>query len=79
MKTISFSNIDGFMRKCSSLLECFCSGLQTRGLRNLVARNERLYHGTDSIPAGGVALPFILVQVLDILILQFICVQEFLL
>jgi len=35
---------------------------QTRGLRNLVARNERLYHGTDSIPAGGVALPFILVQ-----------------
>ena len=61
------------------LASMFSSGLQTRGLRNLVARNERLYHGTDSIPAGGVALPFILVQVLDNPILHFICVQEFLL
>ncbi|CAM6038590.1 unnamed protein product [Sphagnum compactum] len=32
------------------------------GLQNLVSRNERLYHGTNSVPAGGVALPFILVQ-----------------
>jgi hypothetical protein len=33
------------------------------GLRNLVMRNERLYHGNNSVPPGGVALPFILVQV----------------
>jgi tetrahydromethanopterin S-methyltransferase subunit F len=33
------------------------------GLENLVSRNERLYHGTNSVPAGGVTLPFILVQV----------------
>ncbi len=33
------------------------------GLQNLVSRNERLYQGTNSVPAGGVALPFILVQV----------------
>jgi transcription factor Dp-1 len=32
------------------------------GLENLVSRNERLYHGTNSVPAGGVTLPFILVQ-----------------
>jgi len=35
---------------------------QMTGLQNLVSRNERLYHGTNSVPAGGVALPFILVQ-----------------
>jgi transcription factor Dp-1 len=36
---------------------------QMTGLENLVSRNERLYHGTNSVPAGGVTLPFILVQV----------------
>ncbi|KAH9532189.1 hypothetical protein CY35_19G077200 [Sphagnum magellanicum] len=35
---------------------------QMTGLENLVSRNERLYHGTNSVPAGGVTLPFILVQ-----------------
>jgi hypothetical protein len=33
------------------------------GLQNLVSHNERLYQGTNSVPAGGSALPFILVQV----------------
>jgi tetrahydromethanopterin S-methyltransferase subunit F len=33
------------------------------GLRNLVSRNERLSQGNNSVPHGGVALPFILVQV----------------
>ncbi|CAK9865292.1 unnamed protein product [Sphagnum jensenii] len=32
------------------------------GLQNLVSHNERLYQGTNSVPAGGSALPFILVQ-----------------
>jgi hypothetical protein len=31
-------------------------------LQNLVQRNEQLY-GSDDAPSGGVALPFILVQV----------------
>lgn len=32
------------------------------GLQNLVQRNEQLY-GSGNSPSGGVALPFILVQV----------------
>lgn len=35
---------------------------QYNGLKNLIQRNERLY-GTENAPSGGVALPFILVQV----------------
>ncbi len=37
--------------------------MEDTGLQNLVSHNERLYHGTNSVPAGGAALPFILVQV----------------
>eukprot|EP00250_Pteridium_aquilinum_P010741 c19603_g1_i1 orf=251-1156(+) len=32
------------------------------GIHNLIERNERLFQGTGSVPANGVALPFILVQ-----------------
>lgn len=32
------------------------------GLQNLIQRNEQLY-GSGNTPSGGVALPFILVQV----------------
>ena len=32
------------------------------GLQNLIQRNEQLY-GSGNAPSGGVALPFILVQV----------------
>ncbi|BBN05314.1 transcription factor Dp-1 [Marchantia polymorpha subsp. ruderalis] len=35
---------------------------QIVGLQNLVDRNERMYHIKGHVPAGGVALPFILVQ-----------------
>ncbi|XP_024524747.1 transcription factor-like protein DPB isoform X4 [Selaginella moellendorffii] len=35
---------------------------QIVGIQNLIHRNERMYNGTGNFPAGGVALPFILVQ-----------------
>eukprot|EP00250_Pteridium_aquilinum_P010742 c19603_g1_i2 orf=251-1225(+) len=35
---------------------------QMVGIHNLIERNERLFQGTGSVPANGVALPFILVQ-----------------
>lgn len=36
--------------------------LQYVGLQNLIERNKQLY-GSGNAPSGGVALPFILVQV----------------
>lgn len=39
-----------------------CILLQYVGLENLIQRNEKLY-GSGNAPSGGVALPFILVQV----------------
>lgn len=35
---------------------------QIVGIQNLIERNESLFQGTGSVPANGVALPFILVQ-----------------
>lgn len=36
--------------------------LKYEGLQNLIQRNQQLYSSVDA-PSGGVALPFILVQV----------------
>ncbi|URE00575.1 Transcription factor DP [Musa troglodytarum] len=41
--------------------ECFVTFSQFIGLQSLVQRNEQL-HGSEHVPSGGVALPFILVQ-----------------
>lgn len=39
-----------------------CLFIKFVGLQNLIQRNERLY-SSGNAPSGGVALPFILVQV----------------
>jgi transcription factor Dp-1 len=44
------------------------------GLQNLVQRNEQLYCSGDA-PSGGVALPFILVQVKNGFLLFIYCLQ----
>lgn len=49
--------------------------LQYVGLQNLVQRNKQLY-GSGNAPSGGVALPFILVQVeLSGFLLKFSCMH----
>lgn len=45
-----------------SMLTFFSSFIKYIGLQNLIQRNEQLY-GSGNAPSGGVALPFILVQV----------------
>jgi hypothetical protein len=43
----------------------FVSNSKIVGIQNLIQRNESLFQGTGSVPANGVALPFILVQVIE--------------
>jgi hypothetical protein len=47
---------------------CFFWHIKYVGLQNLIQRNEQLY-GSGNTPSGGVALPFILVQVNTFLVL----------
>jgi hypothetical protein len=41
----------------------FSFSMKYVSLQNLLQRNEQLYGSGDDAPSGGVALPFILVQV----------------
>lgn len=78
--SLAGSQLPGVCITYSCLVPCHAQQLsyillQYVGLQNLVQRNKQLY-GSGNAPSGGVALPFILVQVeLSGFLVKFSCMH----